>query len=188
MHHVPSYLEKPDDTFIPSKVVQPVSELKIDITSLETIDSEWAKSIPSRLLQKLYVVHKKNVTLYRGIDVRPGMIFFFHSIFRVQSECSSRRSKFLCHFRRAHGIPSRLLQTIYVLHVENLSLFSGIIVRPGTKHIILTRSFVCNPCSCGRSAFLVYIDYETNLFLISENFGVIFDTEFHEIANMVMDP
>jgi len=76
MHHVPSYLEKPDDTFIPSKVVQPVSELKIDITSLETIDSEWAKSIPSRLLQKLYVVHKKNVTLYRGIDVRPGMIFF----------------------------------------------------------------------------------------------------------------
>ena len=76
MHHVPSYLEKPDDTFIPSKVVQPASELKIDITSLETIDSEWAKSIPSRLLQKLYVVHKKNVTLYRGIDVRPGMIFF----------------------------------------------------------------------------------------------------------------
>ena len=76
MHHVPSYLEKPDDTFIPSKVVQPASELKIDITSLETIDSEWAKSIPSRLLQKLYVVLKKNVTLYRGIDVRPEMNFF----------------------------------------------------------------------------------------------------------------
>ena len=114
--------------------------------------------------------------------------FFFHSIFRVQSECSSRRSKFLGHFRRAQDIPSRLLQIIYILRVENLSLFPGIIVRPGTKHIILTRSFVCNPCSCGRSAFLVYIDYETNLFLISENFGVIFDTEFHEIANMVMDP
>jgi hypothetical protein len=63
MHHVPSFLEKPSDTFNPTKVLQPVPELQIDTTSLETIDSDWSKVIPLRLLQKKYVVYEENVTL-----------------------------------------------------------------------------------------------------------------------------
>ena len=37
---------------IPTKLLQPVPELKVDITSIETINPEWASVIPSRVLQK----------------------------------------------------------------------------------------------------------------------------------------
>jgi hypothetical protein len=37
---------------IPTKLLQPVPELKVDITSIETINPEWASVIPPRLLQK----------------------------------------------------------------------------------------------------------------------------------------
>ena len=75
----PCYLDSTEGTGdIPTKLLQPVPELKVDITSMETISSEWTSGIPPRLLKKIYVVHVENITSYRGIDVRPGMcnIFF----------------------------------------------------------------------------------------------------------------
>jgi hypothetical protein len=80
MNPFPCYLDYTDGTGdIPTKLLQPVLELKVDIASLETINSEWASGIPPRLLQKIYVVHVENITSYRGIDVRPGMSNIFYT-------------------------------------------------------------------------------------------------------------
>ena len=80
MNPFPCYLDYTDGTGdIPTKLLQPVPELKVDITSLETINSEWASGIPPRLLQKKYVVHVDNITSYRGIAVRPGMSNIFYT-------------------------------------------------------------------------------------------------------------
>ena len=54
MNPFPCYLDYTLGTGdIPTKLLQPVPELKVDIASLETINSEWASGIPPRLLQKL---------------------------------------------------------------------------------------------------------------------------------------
>ena len=57
---------------------------EVDISSMESIDSEWDSHIPTRLLQKNYLVHVENVIFYRGIDVRPGMPNMFYRFLRFE--------------------------------------------------------------------------------------------------------
>ena len=88
MNPFPCYLDSTDGTGeIPTMLLQSVPELKVDISSMETINSEWTSGIPPRLLQKIYVVHVENITSHRGIDVRPGMsnIFYAGSCFPSRS-------------------------------------------------------------------------------------------------------
>ena len=86
MNPFPCYLDSTDGVGdIPTKLLQPVPEIKVDITSMEAINSEWASGIPARLLQKNYVVHVDNITSYRGINVRPGMSNILYWFLRFQS-------------------------------------------------------------------------------------------------------
>ena len=113
-------MEKPDDTFIPTKALQPVPELKIDISSLETIDAEWAKGIPLRLLQKNYVVHEKSVTLYRGIDVRPGMKHVFLFILSCSTQMQLPAIKILGAFQSTSITQLNFFGSLK--HLEQISL------------------------------------------------------------------
>ena len=87
--------------------------------------------------------------------------------------------------------PSKAVTKINVVHVENITSYRGIDVRPGMSSIYYTGSYVSSPEAFDGEPKLWSItngDCNSKYFPLSEIYGGLSSLEADQIADVVMNP